>query len=321
MKKNNIRVILSPLAGVTDRAFRCICNDYNVDYAYTEMVSAKGLFYSDKTTRELLARFPGEEKIGVQLFGSDPEIMGAMAKKISKEYRYFKSIDINMGCPAKKIVKNKEGSALMKDPELVRRIISSVREESNLPVSAKFRLGYDDSRKNYLEIGRICQEAGAYKVTLHARTREQMYSGKADWDAIKDLREMLDIEVVGNGDIFTPEDALRMIEYTGVNSVAIGRGAMGNPFIFKQIKDYFDKGTYDLPTVSDIISLILRQYDLLVKYKGERVAINEMRKHIAWYLKGYRGANQLKNRINMTRSIDEVFSLLNDFEREYDSNG
>lgn len=321
MKKNNIRVILSPLAGVTDRAFRCICNDYDVDYAYTEMVSAKGLFYSDKTTRELLARFPGEENIGVQLFGSDPEIMGAMAKKISKEYRYFKSIDINMGCPAKKIVKNKEGSALMKNPELVRRIISSVREESNLPVSAKFRLGYDDSRKNYLEIGRICQEAGAYKVTLHARTREQMYSGKADWDAIKSLREMLDIEVVGNGDIFTPEDALRMIEYTGVNSVAIGRGAMGNPFIFKQIKDYFDKGTYDLPTVSDIIALILRQYDLLVKYKGERVAVNEMRKHIAWYLKGYRGANQLKNRINMTRSIDEVFSLLNDFEREYDSNG
>ncbi len=321
MKKDNIKIILSPLAGVTDRAFRCICNEYGVDYSYTEMVSAKGLFYSDKTTEELMARFPGEENIGVQIFGSDPEIMAKMAKKISEEYKYFKSIDINMGCPAKKIVKNKEGSALMKDPDLVRRIISSIKEATDLPVSAKFRLGFDDSSKNYKEIAKICQEAGVYKVTLHARTREQMYSGEADWDAIRDLREMLDIEVVGNGDIFTPEDALRMVEYTGVNSIAIGRGAMGNPFIFKQIKDYLEKGTYDLPTVSEIIDLILRQYELLVDYKGERIAINEMRKHIAWYLKGYRGANQLKNQINTTKDIDEVFALLNDFEREYKSNG
>ena len=321
MKKDNIKIILSPLAGVTDRAFRCICNEYGVDYAYTEMVSAKGLFYSDKTTEELMARFPGEENIGVQIFGSDPEIMAKMAKKISEEYKYFKSIDINMGCPAKKIVRNKEGAALMKDPDLVRRIISSIKESTDLPVSAKFRLGFDDSSKNYKEIAKICQEAGAYKVTLHARTREQMYSGKADWDAIRDLREMLDIEVVGNGDIFTPEDALRMVEYTGVNSIAIGRGAMGNPFIFKQIKDYLEKGTYDLPTVTEIIALILRQYELLVDYKGERIAINEMRKHIAWYLKGYRGANQLKNKINTTKNIDEVFALLSNFEKEYKSNG
>lgn len=321
MKKNNIKIILSPLAGVTDRAFRCICNDYDVDYAYTEMVSAKGLFYSDKTTKELLARFPGEDNIGVQLFGSDPELMGQMAKKISQDYSYFKSIDINMGCPAKKIVKNNEGAALMKDPDLVGRIISSVKEATDLPVSAKFRLGFDDLSINYKEIGKICQEAGAYKVTLHARTREQMYSGKADWDAIRDLRKILDIEVVGNGDIFTPEDALKVVEYTGVSSIAIGRGAMGNPFIFKQVKDYLSKGTYDLPTVSEIISIIVKQYNLLVKYKGERIAVNEMRKHIAWYLKGYRGANQLKNKINTTKDIDEVFHLLDDFEREYKPNG
>lgn len=321
MKKDNIKIILSPLAGVTDRAFRSICNDYGVDYAYTEMVSAKGLLYSDKTSEELMARFPDEEKLGIQLFGSDPVILGQMAKKISTEYKYFKSIDVNMGCPAKKIVKNGEGSALMKNPDLVGKIISSIKEATDLPVSAKFRLGFDSDSINFLEIGRICQEAGAYKVTLHARTREQMYSGKADWDAIKELKESLDIEVVGNGDIFTPEDARNMIEYTGVDGIAIGRAAMGNPFIFQQIRDYLNKGTYDLPDLADIIEVIIKHYKLLVHYKGERIAVNEMRKHIAWYLKGFRGSNQLKNKINTTKNIDEVFSLLDDFGREHSRNG
>lgn len=317
MKKDNIKLILSPLAGVTDRAFRSICNEYSMDYAYTEMVSAKGLLYSDKTTEELLSRFPGEENLGVQIFGSDPEIMAKMAKKIQDERPYIKSIDINMGCPAKKIVKNKEGSALMKDPELVKRIIFSIKEAVNLPVSAKFRLGFDDQSINYLEIGKICQDYGCSHVTLHGRTREQMYSGKANWDAIKNLNEHLDIEVVGNGDIFSPEDALNMINYTGVSSVAIARGAMGDPFIFSQTRDLINKGNYNYPSIDLIVDTIFKHYELLMKFKGERIAINEMRKHIAWYLKGFRGSNILKNKINQTKDIKSIFLLIEDFRRDY----
>lgn len=316
MKENKTKLILSPLAGVTDRAFRSICNEYSMDYAYTEMVSAKGLFYSDKTTEELLANFPGEENLGVQIFGSDPKIMGEMSKLISQTRPYIKSIDINMGCPAKKIIKNGEGSALMKNPDLVKRIIFSIRENTNLSVSAKFRLGFDDQSKNYLEIGKICQDLGCSHVTLHGRTTEQMYSGKADWDAIKNLNDYLDIEVVGNGDIFTPEDALEMMEYTGVSSVAIARGAMGNPFIFKEIKDLIEFGSYEKPDINVIVDTILKHYNRLVAFKGERIAVNEMRKHIAWYLKGLRGSNQLKNEVNLTKNIDEVFKLLDDFRKD-----
>lgn len=319
MKKDNIKLILSPLAGVTDRAFRSICNEYSMDYAYTEMVSAKGLLYSDKTTEELLASFPNEENLGVQIFGSDPDIMAKIAKEISETRPYIKSIDINMGCPAKKIVKNGEGSALMKKPELVKKIIFSVKEATDLPISAKFRLGFDDQSINYLEIGKICQDYGCSHVTLHGRTREQMYSGKADWDAIKNLNEHLDIEVVGNGDIFSPENAIDMMDYTGVSSVAIARGAMGNPFIFKQIKDFVSYGSYEMPNIDQVINTIIKHFKLLNEYKGQRIAINEMRKNIAWYIKGFRGSNNLKNEINNTKEIEKVFELLENFRKEYKS--
>ncbi|MDO5026213.1 MAG: tRNA dihydrouridine synthase DusB [Tissierellia bacterium] len=320
MKKDKINLILSPLAGVTDRAFRSICNKYSMDYAYTEMISAKGLFYSDKATEELLASFSGEENLGVQIFGSDPEIMGQMAKKISETRPYIKSIDLNMGCPAKKIIKNGEGSALMKDPELVKRIIFSIKENTDLPVSAKFRLGFDDQSKNYLEIGKICQDLACSHVTLHGRTTEQMYTGKADWDAIRRLNDKLDIEVVGNGDIFTPKDALDMMSYTGVSSVAIARGAMGNPFIFQQVKDLMKHGYYEQASLDLIIDTIFDHYKLLSEFKGPRIAVNEMRKHIAWYIKGLRGANKLKNEINMRKEIDQVFDLLENFRKEYKEN-
>lgn len=315
MKENKLRLVLSPLAGVTDRAFRSICHEYSMDYAYTEMVSAKGLLFSDKVTEELLARFDGEEDLGVQIFGSDPEIMADMAKKIEETRPYFKSIDINMGCPAKKIVKNGEGSALMKDKELVKRIIYTIKEKTNLPLSAKFRLGFDDDSINYLEIGKICEDYGADTVTLHGRTRDQMYSGKANWDAIKNLREELKIDVVGNGDIFTPEDAIEMANYTGVKTVAIARGAMGNPFIFKQIKDLIETGSYSPTSIDEIVDVIIRHYDRLRAFKGDRLAINEMRKHIAWYVKGHRGSNQLKDQINSTKDMDQIFKLLEDFRK------
>lgn len=320
MINKELEIVLSPLAGVTDRAFRSICNDYSLDYAYTEMVSAKGLLYSDRVTKELLAKYPGEKNLGVQIFGSDPEVMKDIIKNIIEKKHDFDSIDINMGCPAKKIVKNGEGSALMRDPELIKRIVFTLAEATELPLSVKFRLGFDDESINYLEVGKICQDYGAKKVTLHARTREQMYSGKADWDAIKNLKESLDIKVVGNGDIFTPEDAKAMIEYTGVDSIAIGRGATGNPFIFKQIKDYFEKGTYSMPDIDEIIDIIKKHYNLLCQFKKDRIAINEMRKHITWYLKGLRGSNAFKNKINTTKDKDEVFALLNDYREEYKQN-
>ena len=312
---NNIKLILSPLAGVTDRAFREICDPF-ADYAYTEMVSVKGLFHSDRITEELLAKFDGEDKLGLQIFGSDPELIKVVVKDLLKQKPYFQSIDLNMGCPARKIVKNGEGSALMKEPELVKRLISTLKETTDLPISAKFRLGFDEDSKNYLEIGQICQDYGASSVTLHARTREQMYSGKADWTAIKELKEHLSIKVVGNGDIFTPEDAKAMIEETGVDQIAIGRGAMGNPYLFKQIKDYLEKGTYQTVTIDDVLDMIEKHYKLSIKYKGERLAVKQMRKHVAWYIKGFRGSNALKNRINETKDIQAVFALLEDYRQE-----
>lgn len=307
-----INLVLSPLAGVTDKSFRSICNDNGLDYAYTEMVSAKGLLYMDKNSKELLDIYEGEN-CGVQIFGSDANIISEVIKKILNKMS-FKSIDLNMGCPAPKIVKNGEGSALMKNPENIKRIVSAMRESTDLPISFKFRLGFDDDSINYLEIGKICETYGADKVTLHGRTRNQMYTGKANWDAIKKLREELSIPVVGNGDIFTPEDAVRMIDYTGVDEIAIARGAMGNPFIFRQIKQYVETGKYEKVTFSEVIDTIIIHYQRLLAHKRENIAINEMRKNIAWYIKGFRDSNTIKNKINKINNYDEIVRILNEYK-------
>lgn len=313
----NIKLTLSPLAGVTDASFRCICNDHGLDYAYTEMVSAKGLLYSSKNSFEILDTYRNEKNIGVQIFGSEPEVIENVIKNILNKRQEFDSIDLNMGCPAPKIVKNGEGSALMKNPELVKKIIYTMKNVSNKPVSAKFRLGFDDNSINYMEIGKICQSYGADKVTLHPRTRKQMYSGKADWDAIRQLRSSLHIQVCGNGDIFTPEDAINMVEYTGVDEVAIARGAMGNPYIFEQVKSLIKNGAYDDKSLYQVIETIKKHYELILKFKPTRVAANEMRKHMAWYLKGFRQANAIKKEINITNSKEEAFELLDKFLIDY----
>lgn len=308
----DFKLVLSPLAGVTDKSFRSICRDNGVDYSYTEMVSAKGLLYSDRKTKELLDTYEGEES-GIQIFGSDPEIISKVIKERINHLN-FSSIDLNMGCPAPKIFKNGEGSALMRSPELVKRIVFAMREATDLPISVKFRLGVDGDHINYLEIGKICQDYGADKVTLHARTREQMYGGKADWDAIKNLKESLRIKVVGNGDVFSPEDAIKMMDYTGVDEIAIGRGSMGNPFIFRQIKDFAKKGTYDKVSINKVIDTILEHYRRLLINKPERISINEMRKHIAWYIKGFRGSNIVKNKINTISNAVDVFKVLEEYK-------
>lgn len=312
--KSNI--ILSPLASVTDKAFRQICNEYPLGYSYTEMVSAKGLLYKDKKTEEIMSTFEGEDNLGIQIFGSDPDIIGKVIKEDLNFRQEFKTIDLNMGCPAPKIVKNGEGSALMKEPELVKKIIYEMKENSNKPITVKFRLGFDEESINYLEIGKIAEKYGASAVTLHGRTRKQMYSGKANWEAIKILKEELSIPVIGNGDIFTPEDAIKMLDDTRCDGVAVARGAMGNPFIFKQIDDFVKYASYRKPTIYEILDVIDRHYRYLIAYKGDRIAVNEMRKHIGWYLKGYPDSNKLRDEINKTSDIEQIFMMLKDY-RDY----
>lgn len=309
-------IILSPLASVTDKAFRQICNEYPLGYSYTEMVSAKGLLFKDKKTEEIMSTFEGEDNLGIQIFGSDPDVLGQVIKEHLNHMDDFKTIDLNMGCPAPKIVKNGEGSALMKEPDLVKRIIYTMKENTEKPITVKFRLGFDEDSINYLEIGKIAEKYGASAVTLHGRTRKQMYSGKANWEAIKILKEELSIPVVGNGDIFSPEDAVEMLEKTKCDGVAVARGAMGNPFIFKQIDDYLKTGSYEKPSIYQILDTIDRHYKYLIAYKGERIAVNEMRKHIGWYLKGYPESNKIRDKINKTTDIDQIFFMLKEY-RDY----
>lgn len=304
---------LCPLAGVTDQAFRLICQEMGADKCYTEMISAKGLYYRDKKTNSLMEINPKENNTAIQIFGSDPKIMAEVVKKYINPREDIDSVDINMGCPAPKIIKNGEGSALMKDPILVGKIVGEITKVSTKKVSVKFRSGFTNDSLNYLEIGKICQEMGASHVTLHARTCEQMYSGKANWDHIASLKEALDIEVIGNGDIFSPEDAKKMLTYTKVDGLAIARGAMGNPFIFSMVKDFISKGNYSEPNLKQIIDTIKLQYDLSEKFKGKERAVIEMRKNIGWYLKSFKSSKKVKDLINRTEEKKEVFKILDEY--------
>lgn len=304
--KNNI--FLAPLAGITDTAFRIIANELGVGLSFTEMVSAKGLFYEDKKTDTLTYIDPKERNTGIQIFGSDPKIMSEVVKRNINHRNDISSIDINMGCPAPKIVKNGEGSALMKDLNQAEKVLKAVVEASNKPVSVKFRLGWDENSINYIELGKIAEDVGVDFVTLHPRTRKAFYSGNADWNAIKLLKENLSIPVIGNGDINKYSDIQKMIDYTNCDGVSIGRGALNNPYIFNK---------NDNPSIEEIINLIKKHYILKIKFIGENQAIKEMRKHVAWYLKGYRNSNKLKNHINKLYDLVEIFSCLDDFLINY----
>ena len=295
-------VFLAPMAGITDRPFRTLCHEMGSGLVYSEMVSAKGIYYNNENTKQLLDI--GEEEMPAAL-----QLFGAMGKKI--EGINAGIIDINMGCPVPKVVKNGEGSALMKTPELAGRIIKALVEMQKKPVTIKIRKGFDDTCINAVEMAQIAEENGASAVAVHGRTREQYYSGKADWDIIKKVKKAVSIPVIGNGDIFKPQDAADMLEYTGCDAVMIARGAQGNPWIFKRTIAYLENGILlDEPTPQEKVSMALRHARMLIDYKGEFVGVRQMRAHMAWYIKGVQGASAIRDKINHCESYEEMAELL-----------
>lgn len=319
MKIGDLRInnplFLAPMAGITDLAFRMLCREQGCGVVYTEMVSAKGLFYGSERTEELMEINPNEHPIGIQIFGSDPLIMAQMVEKISDTDADL--IDINMGCPAPKIVKNGEGSALMRNPQLVKKIVSEVSRASSKPITVKIRKGWDDKSVNAVDIALIAEEAGAAAITVHGRTREQFYAGVADWDIIREVKSRLSIPVIGNGDIFTPQAAFDMTKQTNCDGIMIARGAQGNPWLFRDIISYMDKGEIPIqPEPNEKIETALRHLKIIVGQKGERLGVCEMRKHIAWYLKGLKDSSRIKRLINTLTTASEVEAVLNSYKKE-----
>ena len=315
--KNN--AFLAPLAGVTDTAFRSICKEMGCGLVYTEMISAKGLYYENDNTFSMLKLSEIEKPVAVQIFGKDPEIMAAAAERFN-DNKDICIVDINMGCPAPKIVKNGEGSALMMNPKLAADIVREIKKKSTKPVTVKFRKGYDSNNINGVEFAKFLQDAGADAVTIHGRTRMQMYEGKADWDIIREIKNAVHIPVIGNGDIFAPEDAKSMLEQTGCDGIMIGRGAMGNPWIFNQIRQMNSGKKVTLPTAEQKIDTALEHYRRAILYLGESRAVKEMRKHIAWYIKGLKNCTDLKNKINYENNIEKVFELLSEYKKCFENN-
>lgn len=304
--KNN--VFIAPMAGVTDIAFRILLEEMGAGLATTEMVSAKGLYYGNKNNHIILQKAPGEYPLAIQLFGSDPMIMASQAQKIEEDYDL---IDINMGCPVNKIVSNQEGSALMKNPERAYSIIHAMSTACRKPVTVKIRKGFDDSHVNAVEFAVMAEEAGAKAITVHGRTRVQMYSGKADWDIIRRVKEAVSIPVIGNGDIFTPQDAARMLEETGCDGVAIARGAKGNPWLIKRTVHFLETGELlPEPGLEEKKAMIRKHAELMIRYKSERMAMPEMRSHLAWYTAGIPGSASLRNEMNTVSSMEDMIQLI-----------
>ena len=314
------KIILAPMAGVSDYAFRRIAREHGADFCVSEMVSAKAMEFNDKKTGTLAEVKAGDSPIAVQIFGHEPKSMANAAYLLSRGlYEHTKTdtppdvIDINMGCPVKKIVSSGDGSSLMRDMKLASEIIKAVVQASSVPVTVKFRAGWDKESINCQEFAKMAEDSGASAVTIHARTRAQMYEPWANWEYIKNVKQAVKIPVIGNGDIYTAEDALRMYEETGCDSVMIGRGALGNPFIFEEIKTKISGKSYTPPTVFQKIDTALYQARLMIEDKGEKIAIPESRKHISWYLKGMVGNAPVRVAINHAESYEEIEKILKDY--------
>lgn len=306
-------VFLAPMAGVTDLPFRLICKQFEASLLYTEMINAKAVCYEDKNTFDMLLVEDEEKPVAVQIFGSEPGFMAEAARTLT-ELNRFEIIDINMGCPAPKVVKAGDGSALMKDPKLAFEIVNKVKAATKLPVTVKFRKGWDEQSINALEFGKLMQEAGADAVTLHGRTREQYYSGTADWEIIKELKEKLTIPVIANGDITSFEAAERILDITKADALMIGRGAQGNPFIFKEVNDYMESAILPKEICPKLkIDTAISHYNLALKYKTQHKAVTEMRKHLGWYLKGLKNSARIKDHINKMYEPSDVINALTEY--------
>ena len=302
-------VFLAPMAGVTDLAFRLICKEYGSGLLYTEMINAKALCYDDEKTNGMLKIEEEEHPVAVQIFGSEPEFIAGATEILNEHSNEI--LDINMGCPAPKVVKNGDGSALMKTPQLAAKVIEAAAKKSKKPVTVKFRKGWDDDSINAVEFAKMAEASGAQAITIHGRTRAQYYSGTADWDIIEEIKNAVKIPVIGNGDIVTIDDAINIRKKTGCDAIMIGRGAQGNPWIFNRINHYMKTGEIlPEPTSEEKIRTAIKHFNLAIKEDGEYVAVREMRKHLGWYLKGMKKSARLRDEINKLESADEVVGRL-----------
>lgn len=303
--------ILAPLAGITDKSMRSLCIQQGASFVYTEMVSGKGLWFGDRKSRNLLQLSQAEKgRAGFQIFGSDPEIMAFTAKNLRNEDNLI--LDLNVGCPVPKIVKNGEGSALLKDLDKLYDIITAMVKEAGKPVTAKIRMGFSKGQNTAVETAKAVQAAGAAAITVHGRTREQYYEGKADWKVIADVKAALNIPVIGNGDVNSGEDAIRMIEQTGCDGVMIARGALGNPWIFRDAAALWrGEDKPQPPSMEERVKMLLKHLDMVAEDKGAEIAVREIRKHVGWYVKGIRGASFIKREVNSITDIKIMKQVIN----------
>lgn len=301
-------LILAPMAGVTDLPFRMLCKEQGASLVYTEMISAKGIYYNNKNTGKLWETDASERPVSLQLFGSDPDLMADMAAKI--EDKDFDIYDINMGCPVPKVVNNGEGSALMNNPKLAGEIIEKMTKAVKKPVTVKFRKGFGKDDNTAVEFAKVAEAAGAAAIAVHGRTREQYYQGKADWDVIRDVKNAVSIPVIGNGDLFTPEDVKNMYEHTGVDGFMFGRGVRGNPWLFKRTSVYLETGEIPVPpTPEEIMDMMIRHGKMNISFKGEFTGMREMRKHAAWYTKGMKNSAQFREKCSYIETLDDLVAL------------